>query len=124
MVEKKTESVLVKMAREAIAVEDAWYGDTGTSRSVAFHSLTLSGDTGLLAGLVHKIETQQVDPNTPGVKFELAMHLTSAFHDLLVLSGLVGVDLEQALMHWRGQQNNQKALERVSREQRRNGQHR
>lgn len=109
--------VLSELAAICLDDSDRWFGDTGTTRSVAYMALCLAGEVGEFANIVKKIERRSLDIHDAAVRVQLAMELTDVFVYLLNLAGLLGVDLEKSFAIVRSRNEERFMLARNEREQ-------
>jgi NTP pyrophosphatase (non-canonical NTP hydrolase) len=107
---------LARLTVEAGRDSDKWFGDMQIVHSIPHHTLALAGEVGELANLVKKIERGSLQMRDAKVRHAMAMELTDVFTYVLNLAYCLGIDLEQAYMIKRGENDKRFTEERNKRE--------
>lgn len=116
MEEKKAgESYLFALAQQAMQDSDKWFGDTGVTKSLAFHALAMGGECGEFQNIIKKIERGSLDPRDANVRYNLMMELTDVFVYLLLCAAIMGLDLEKSYQMVRANNEKRFTAERVLR---------
>jgi len=87
---------LAELAHVCVEDSDRWFGDTGTTHSVAYMALCLAGEVGEFCNIVKKVERRSLDINDARTRLDLAMELTDVFVYILNLAALLSIDLEKS----------------------------
>jgi NTP pyrophosphatase (non-canonical NTP hydrolase) len=114
-------SEFAQLSKQCVEDSERWFGDQGTHRSLAHHSLALAGEVGEFCNVIKKIDRGSLNIHDAEVRYRLAMEATDIYVYLLTIAGLLNVDLSKAYLHVRA--NNEKRFmeERAKREAAHNG---
>jgi NTP pyrophosphatase (non-canonical NTP hydrolase) len=115
------ESHLFKLAVQARADSERWFGDQDASHSLPHMVLALCGEAGELANIIKKVERGSLDIKEAAVRHQINMEVTDVFVYLLNISGLILLDLELSNQVVRAQNEKRFMAERQKREGKVNG---
>ena len=107
---------LEELTRQCVEDSQRWFGDTHASRSLPHHSLALAGEVGEFCNIIKKIDRGSLRYEDASTRYELMMEAADIFTYLLNIAGLIGVDLEKAYLHKRGENEKRFTAQREERE--------
>lgn len=118
---KKELTEFARIAHQCMQDSERWFGDSYTTRSLAFMALALAGEVGELCNEIKKIERGSQSIQDAAVRYRLMMETTDVFIYLANIAGLLNIDLSESYKHVRALNEKRFTAQRAEREAKRNG---
>lgn len=98
--------LLNDIAAQCVSDTVRWFGDKPHVNTITHQTLGLCGEVGEFANVVKKIDKGQMNPKDAKTRVRLAEEMADIFTYLMSLSGMLNIDLEEAYVNVRA--NNQR----------------